>query len=117
MERQLKTDLKNIFDFVDTGHRHDGCQPHHIREYFVYLVEVALKYKVFNVNKIDEFINKIQNEKIDPRLDNPFFIMISYRMYEDELIALVTEKTNILETMLTQNLSKHIRLETPAVHT
>jgi len=92
MEKKIDVDLDKIFDHVNTGHRRDGCEYVDILEYFKYFIMVTQKYKIYNY-EILYLIKDIENIKIKS-LDRSFFILQTYKIYEDKLKKLILINTN-----------------------
>lgn len=104
MENIIDTDLNNIFDYVNTGHRHDGCDYMHIQEYFKYFIIVAQKYKIYNfeISYLIEDIKKI-NIKLT---DRSFFILQTYKIYENKLKKLVLMNTDKFDKFIFNHIKK-----------
>jgi|688.fasta_scaffold551507_2 hypothetical protein len=98
MEHMINDDLDNIFNHVSTGDRREGCDDTHIREYFKYFIVVAEKYKIYNC-EIPRLIEDIKNINIK-LLDTSFFILQTYRIYENELRELILENTDKLDKFI-----------------
>jgi hypothetical protein len=105
MEDIINKDLESIFDFIYTGHRREGCSHKDIKKYFEHFITIAYKYVIYNY-KILNFIKNIKKKLSSNFFDCSFFILETYKFYENKLKNLIMANVNKLNEFVVEHLRR-----------